>query len=99
MALLYGPAQALNRPCRRFPARAAPELVAACRFLLRQANRPGMSPGALAVRLQPLGFDEGHISSVMAAVKAMAQSDGGPVQAGAPIKGVLGPLGCPSRTS
>ena len=89
-------AQTLNRPFRRFPARAVPELVAACRFLLRQANRPGMSLGALAMRLQPLGFNEGHISSVMAAVKAMAQSDGGLSGRGA--KGFLDPLGCLSRT-
>jgi hypothetical protein len=54
-----------------------------------------MSPRALAVRLQPLGFDEGHISSVMAAVKAMAQSDGGLCRQGRQSRGFLAPLAAP----
>ena len=43
----------------------APQLAAACVFLMRQGNRPGITAGDLSGRLGPFGFEEGHVKATL----------------------------------
>ena len=42
-----------------------PKLAAACVFLLRQGNRPGITAGDLSGRLGPFGFEDAHIQGIL----------------------------------